>query len=94
MLPFLTAFDSISTSSGSIDPLVALKSYVALADLLLPGVKTITNRSRYLSMLCAALKNIENHRRFPPGPIGMPISLRLEFRLHSWFATAAKLQFE
>ena len=71
MLPFLTAFDSISTSSGSIDPLGALQSYVALADLLLPGVTTITNRSRYLSMLCAALKNIENHRRFPPGPIGV-----------------------
>ena len=71
MLPFLTAFDSISTSSGSIDPLGALQSYVALADLLLPGVTTITNRSRYLSMLCAALKNIENHRRFPPGQIGV-----------------------
>lgn len=74
MLPFLTAFDSISTNSGSIDPLGALQTYVALADLLLPGVTTITNRSRYLSMLCAALKNIENpenHRRFPPGPIGV-----------------------
>ena len=71
MLPFLTAFDSISTSSGSIDPLGALQSDVALADLLLPGVTTITNRSRYLSMLCAALKNIENHRQFMPGPSGV-----------------------
>ena len=71
MLPFLTAFDSISTNSGSIDPLGALQNYVALADLLLPGVTTITSRSRYLSMLCAALKNIENHRRFSPGPSGV-----------------------
>jgi hypothetical protein len=36
--------------------------------MLLPGVTTITNRSRYLSMLCAALKNIESQRRFQSGP--------------------------
>jgi len=51
MLPFLTAYDSLGGSSGSIDPLGALQTYGALADLLLPGVTTVTNRSRYLSML-------------------------------------------
>lgn len=32
----------------------ALQTYGLLADLLLPGVTTITTRTRYLSMLCAA----------------------------------------
>lgn len=53
MLPFVTAYDPIGGSSGSIDPLGALQTYGTLADLLLPGVTTITTRSRYLSMLCA-----------------------------------------
>ncbi|MBY0231792.1 MAG: hypothetical protein K2W96_21100 [Gemmataceae bacterium] len=53
---FLTAHDPLGRSSGSIDPLGAMRCYGALADLLLPGVTTITWRSRYLSMLCAALR--------------------------------------
>src|SRR5436309_13220670 len=61
VLPFLTAYD----------PLGALQSYGSLADLLLPGVTTITSRSRYLSMLCAALANGERHRSFPPGGSGL-----------------------
>ena len=56
MLPFLTAYDPLGGSSGSIDPLGALQTYGALADMLLPGVTTIATRSRYLSMLCAALE--------------------------------------
>jgi hypothetical protein len=71
MLPFVTAYDPIGGSSGSIDPLGALQTYGTLADLLLPGVTTITTRSRYLSMLCAALANSERHRHLLPGASGL-----------------------
>jgi hypothetical protein len=71
MLPFLTAYDPLGGKSGSIDPLGALQSYGSLADLLLPGVTTITSRSRYLSMICAALANSESHRPFLPGASGL-----------------------
>jgi len=71
MLPFLTAYDPLGGSSGSIDPLGALQTYVTLADLLLPGVTTITTRSRYLSMLCAALANAEKYRQLLPGASGL-----------------------
>jgi len=47
LLPFLTAYDPLSSSNGSIDPLGSLQGYMTLADMLLPGVTTITNRSRY-----------------------------------------------
>jgi len=71
MLPFLTAYDPLGGSSGSIDPLGALQTYVTLADLLLPGITTITTRSRYLSMLCAALANAEKYRPLLPGASGL-----------------------
>src|SRR4029079_7873335 len=71
MLPFLTEYDPLGGSSGSIDPLGALQTYGLLADLLLPGVTTITTRSRYLSMLCAALANAEYCRSFLPGAWGL-----------------------
>jgi hypothetical protein len=71
VLPFLTAYDPLGGSSGSIDPLGALQTYVALADLLLPGITTITTRSRYLSMLCAAVASAEKHRQIFPGASGL-----------------------
>jgi hypothetical protein len=71
MLPFLSAYDPLGGSSGSIDPLGALQTYGALADLLLPGVTTITTRSRYLSMLCASLANTEKYRNLLPGASGL-----------------------
>lgn len=71
MRPFLTAYDPLGGSSGSIDPLGSLQTYGALAEMLLPGVTTITNRSRYLSMLCRALSNAEKYQRFPPGAAGL-----------------------
>jgi hypothetical protein len=70
LLPFLTAYDPLGATSGSIDPLGALQPYVAMADRLLPGTSTITTRSRYLSMLCAALANAEKHRTFSSGSTG------------------------
>ena len=76
MLPFLTAYDPLGGSTGSIDPLGALQAYGSLADLLLPGVTTITTRSRYLSMLCAALANAEKHRQMLPGASGLSQSRR------------------
>jgi hypothetical protein len=71
MLPFITAYDPLGGSSGSIDPLGALQTYGLLADLLLPGVTTITTRSRYLSMLCAALANAEKYHEMLPGASGL-----------------------
>jgi len=71
MLPFLTAYDPLGGSTGSIDPLGALQSYGSLAELLLPGVTTITTRSRYLTMLCAALANAEKHRSILLGQSGL-----------------------
>ena len=75
-LPFITAYDPVSGSSGSLDPLGTLQSYGALANLLLPGVSTITTRARYLSFLCWALHNAEQHRTFPPGPAGLQLRRR------------------
>src|SRR6185437_14842116 len=71
MLPFVTAYDPIGGSSGSIDPLGALQTYGTLADLLLPGVTTVTTRSRYLSMLCSALANAEKYKHLLPGASGL-----------------------
>jgi len=71
VLPFLTAYDPLGGSSGSIDPLGALQAYGSLADLLLPGVTTVTRRSRYLSMPCAAPANAERHHASPPGASGL-----------------------
>jgi len=71
LLPFLTAYDPLSSTNGSIDPLGSLQSYVSLADMLLPGVTTITTRSRYLSMLCAALSNAEAACAFDVGTSGL-----------------------
>lgn len=73
MLPFITAFDPLGSSTGSIDPLGSLQSYGALVDLLLPGMSTITNRSRYLSMLCRAIDLVEQYGQPPPGPAGLAV---------------------
>jgi len=48
MLPFITAYDPLGGSTGSIDPPGAMQTYGSLADLLLPGVTTITTRSAVL----------------------------------------------
>ncbi len=53
--PVISSWHPRATSSGSIDPLGALRAYNAIAGFLLPGVTTITTRVRYLSWLCAGL---------------------------------------
>lgn len=69
-LPFLTAYNPLGGTAGSIDPLGALRTYGTLVDFILPGITTITNRSRYLTMICTAIANAEQHRNFPIGPAG------------------------
>jgi hypothetical protein len=70
LLPFLTAYCPFGATWGSIDTLGALQPYVAMADRLLPGTSTITTRSRYLSMLRAALAYAEKHRAVSSGSNG------------------------
>lgn len=68
---FLSAYDPQGKTSGSIDPLGVLQNYLQLADLFLPGITTVTRRSRYLSMLCSAIANAEDRADLPPGPTGL-----------------------
>jgi hypothetical protein len=75
-VPFLTAYDPLGGSTGSIDPLGALQTYGALAEMILPGIPTVTNRSRYLSVLCAALSLAEQHQRFLLGTSGSALRRR------------------
>jgi hypothetical protein len=68
--PFLTDYDPAGGIGGSIDPLGSLRTYLGLVDLLLPGITTITTRSRYASVLCAALTNAKQ-RDYPAGASGV-----------------------
>lgn len=56
---FWTAYDPLDLATDSIDPLGFLAGYVRLADQLLPGVTTVTNVPRYVSLLCAAAAHAE-----------------------------------
>ena len=66
-MPFVSAWDPRATASGSIDPLGALRPYIAIATTLLPGVTTITSRVRYLSWVCAGLRLLDE---LPDAPSG------------------------
>ena len=57
--PVLSAWDPRAMTSGSIDPLGALRPFAAIAATLLPGVTTITTRVRYLSWVCAGLRLLD-----------------------------------
>lgn len=67
--PVISSWDPRATSSGSIDPLGALRAYNAIAGFLLPGVTTITTRVRYLSWLCAGLRLLDDVDGAPAGGI-------------------------
>lgn len=71
MLPFISSYDPQGGLGRTIDPLGVMQAYGGLADLLLPGVTTITNRARYLTMMCAALSNAETYRPMSPGAAGL-----------------------
>ena len=66
-LPFLSAWDPRATTSGSIDPLGALRPFTAIATTLLPGITTITSRVRYLSWVCAGLSLLDELPNAPSG---------------------------
>ena len=71
MLPFISSYYPQGGLGRTIDPLGVMQAYGGLADLLLPGVTTITNRARYLTMMCAALSNAETYLPMPPGVAGL-----------------------
>jgi hypothetical protein len=71
MLPFISSYDPQGGLGRTIDPLGVMQAYGGLADLLLPGITTITNRARYLTMMCAALRNAETYIPMPPGAAGL-----------------------
>lgn len=66
-MPFVSAWDPRAVSSGSIDPLGALRPFTAIATTLLPGVTTITTRVRYLSWVCAGLRLLDEVKGAPAG---------------------------
>lgn len=66
-MPFASAWDPRAASSGSIDPLGALRPFTAIATTLLPGVTTITSRVRYLSWVCAGLRLLDEVQDAPAG---------------------------
>lgn len=66
-LPFLSAWDPRATSTGSIDPLGALRPFTQIATTILPGVTTITSRVRYLSWICAGLCLLDEVPDAPSG---------------------------
>lgn len=65
--PVISSWDPRAASSGSIDPLGALRAYNAIAGFLFPGVTTITTRVRYLSWLCAGLRLLDEVGGAPVG---------------------------
>ena len=66
-LPIVSAWDPRAVTSGSIDPLGALRPFTAIATTLLPGVTTITSRVRYLSWVCAGLRLLDELPNAPSG---------------------------
>lgn len=80
-LPIVSAWDPLSTSSGSIDPLGALRPFNAIATTILPGVTTITTRIRYLSWVCAGLRLLDE---IPDAPSGGRAGRVRRERLLGW----------
>ncbi|HEY5374331.1 MAG TPA: hypothetical protein VIK01_11640 [Polyangiaceae bacterium] len=52
---FLTAYDPAELPGGTVDPLGFTAGYLALADLLFPGMTAAAAQATYLPMLCAGL---------------------------------------
>src|SRR5271157_3820749 len=73
---FWSAYDPLDLASNSIDPLGFARGYLALADLFLPGLTTVTRTPRYVSMLCAAIRVAEDS--FPHAGFPVPAKVRQE----------------
>jgi len=80
-LPIISAWDPRATSSGSLDPLGALRAYTAIATTLLPGATTITTRPRYLSWVCAGLRLLDE---LPDPPRGGQAGRARRKRILPW----------
>lgn len=80
-LPIISAWDPRATSSGSLDPLGALRAYTAIATTLLPGATTITTRPRYLSWVCAGLRLLDE---LPDAPRGGQAGRARRKRILPW----------
>jgi hypothetical protein len=80
-MPFVSAWDPRAASSGSIDPLGALRPFTAIATTLLPGVTTITSRVRYLSWVCAGLRLLDEA---PDAPAGGKAGRARRQRILAW----------
>lgn len=96
-LPFVSAWDPRATSSGSIDPLGAIRTYNALATTLLPGITTVTTQVRYLSWICAGLHLLDELPDAPNGGQDGRIRRqrvlaweRLVALATGWYATSSK----
>ena len=59
--PFLSAFDPLSESEGSIDPLGLAATYERLADRMLPGVTVRMGRPRFLTALAVGAHVCAEH---------------------------------
>ena len=52
---FLTAYDPSDLPGASIDPLGFERSYLFLADKILPGLTNVASRPRYFALMCAGI---------------------------------------
>ena len=66
-MPCISAWDPRAATSGSINPLGALRPFTSIATAILPGVTTITSRVRYLSWVCAGLRLLDGLPNAPAG---------------------------
>lgn len=80
-MPFVSAWDPRAASSGSIDPLGALRPFTAIATTILPGITTITSRVRYLSWVCAGLRLLDE---VPDAPVGGRAGRARRQRILAW----------
>jgi hypothetical protein len=90
---FGTAYDPTDLPGTSIDPLGFEAGYVALADVLLPGLTTITETPRYAGMLCAGLSLVESEADPQFAPVAAEEqSLESLLRLERLWALASVLR--
>lgn len=91
---FLTAYDPAELPGGTVDPLGFTAGYLALADLLFPGMTAAAAQATYLPMLCAGLAIADANG----GLAGLSVSaarkqrIEIALRFERLWALAAALQ--